>query len=587
MDKYYTSERHTQILIALLKKHGVRKVIVSPGGTNISFVASIQHDTYFEIYSSAEERSAAYMACGLAAESGEPVALSCTGSTASRNYVPGLTEAFYRHLPIVAITSSQHLGRAGSLYPQFIDRSTQMVDLVKESIQVESVYSEEDIWACELNINRALIAMRKDGGGPVHINLVTEFSRDYSLKKLPDVKKIRLFGIEDRLPDINHYKRIAILVGVHREWSESLKNAVEEFCQKYDAVVLTTHSSNYRGKYNVVYPLINGLAYYENELADADLVIHIGDTARYVSGMKKADMWRVSPDGKITDPEKKLTAVFQMKEETFFRYYSDLVTTIKDVNTSGYAEQWRLLYKSLIEKIDNLPFSNVWIAKNLSYRLPSNSVLHLGGSNTARAWNYFELPEGIVCFSNDGTMGIDGQVSALIGESLASPNRLHFGVVGDLTFFYDMSSLGNRHVGKNLRLIVVNNGCGAEFKMYSHIANEFGDETDDYIAAVGHYGNKSKHLIKDYVQDLGYIYLSATEQSEFENALPVFLDAELEKSVIFEVFTDTKDESDAVYSMNHLVQPVSGLARETAKGVIKKVAGEKAVNAVRKIIRRD
>ena len=70
MEKYYTSERNAQIVIALLKANNIRKIIASPGATNITFVASIQQDPYFEIYSSVDERSAAYMACGLAAESG-------------------------------------------------------------------------------------------------------------------------------------------------------------------------------------------------------------------------------------------------------------------------------------------------------------------------------------------------------------------------------------------------------------------------------------------------------------------------------------------------------------------------------------
>ena len=95
-DKHYTSEKHTQILIALLKAHGIRKIVASPGATNVCFVGSLQSDPYFEIYSSVDERSAAYIACGLAKESGEPVVLSCTGATASRNYPAGLTEAYYR-----------------------------------------------------------------------------------------------------------------------------------------------------------------------------------------------------------------------------------------------------------------------------------------------------------------------------------------------------------------------------------------------------------------------------------------------------------------------------------------------------------
>jgi 2-succinyl-5-enolpyruvyl-6-hydroxy-3-cyclohexene-1-carboxylate synthase len=105
MTKHYTDEENAQIIIALLKAHGIRKIVASPGTTNIPITGSVQNDPYFEVYSAADERSAAYLACGLTYESGEPVVLSCTGATASRNYLPGLTEAWYRKLPVIAITS--------------------------------------------------------------------------------------------------------------------------------------------------------------------------------------------------------------------------------------------------------------------------------------------------------------------------------------------------------------------------------------------------------------------------------------------------------------------------------------------------
>lgn len=70
--KYYTSERSLQILISLLKQHKIKKCVLSPGATNLTFVASLQQDPWFECFSSVDERSAAYIACGLAAESGEP-----------------------------------------------------------------------------------------------------------------------------------------------------------------------------------------------------------------------------------------------------------------------------------------------------------------------------------------------------------------------------------------------------------------------------------------------------------------------------------------------------------------------------------
>ena len=71
-NKFYTNERNVQILIALLKANGIKKIVASPGTTNYTFVGSLQNDSWFEVYSSVDERSAAYIACGLAAESGEP-----------------------------------------------------------------------------------------------------------------------------------------------------------------------------------------------------------------------------------------------------------------------------------------------------------------------------------------------------------------------------------------------------------------------------------------------------------------------------------------------------------------------------------
>lgn len=44
---YYSKEKNTEILIALLKAHNIRNVIASPGTTNISFVASLQQDIFF------------------------------------------------------------------------------------------------------------------------------------------------------------------------------------------------------------------------------------------------------------------------------------------------------------------------------------------------------------------------------------------------------------------------------------------------------------------------------------------------------------------------------------------------------------
>lgn len=571
--KVYTSEKHTQILIALLKAHGIRKVIASAGTTNLCLVGSLQSDPYFEIYSSVDERSAAYIACGLAAESGEPVALSCTGSTASRNYIPGLTEAYYRQLPVLAITASQHFGRIGQYAPQVIDRSVQLNDICMYSAQIDCVNSPEDEWGCQIEINKALLALRKNGGGPVHINLRTTYSKDYNVKELPKVNIIEYITKQNSMPPLEPYKRIAILVGNHRKWTKKLSEEVELFCEKYNAVVLHNHSSNYKGKYGVGQALISNMYAYSSPNFNAELVIYIGSVSRYNSGMSHAKLWRINPDGQVRDAEKRLTKVFCMEEEDFFSYYN----SVYQENNKGteYAENFQKEYHELLSLTPELPFSNVWIARNTIEKLPQGVALHIAGSNTARAWNFFELPKTVECYSNDGAMGIDGQVSALIGESLASPDRLHFGVVGDLTFFYDMNSLGNRHIKNNIRLLVVNNGKGTEFKIYTHPAAAFGEDADQFMAAAGHYGNKSKSLIRHYAEDLGYEYLTASTKEEYLKSVKLFLEPRLtERSMIFEVFTDSKAENDAVYIMNHLIKTTEGVVKNMAKGVIKSIAGE-------------
>ena len=230
MPAKYTEEKNVLMLMSLMKQHGVRKIVASPGTTNISFVVSLQRDSYFQVFSSVDERSAAYIACGLAEESGEPVALSCTQATASRNYFPGLTEAYYRKLPVLAVTSTQHPVRIGQNIQQAIDRTIQPVDTVKLSVQVPIIQSAEDASYANIAINRALLELRRDGGGPVHINLTTTYTKVYDTSELPKSRSVMRYTAEDELPQIPPGSRVAVYVGAHSRWSGRLTEAADSFC---------------------------------------------------------------------------------------------------------------------------------------------------------------------------------------------------------------------------------------------------------------------------------------------------------------------------------------------------------------------
>ena len=580
MENLYTNEKHTQILIALLKAHGIKKVIASPGTTNITFIASIQHDPYFEIYSAADERSAAYIACGLSAESREPVVLSCTGATASRNYVPGLTEAFYRKLPILAITATQPIDRIGHNIAQVIDRRVQLNDIVKLSVQVSGVNNEDDKWACEIAINKAILELKHRGGGPVHINFTTTYSSVYDTKTLPEVNVIERITYKDKLPDIPKGK-IGIFVGNHKKWDEKLTSVVDDFCEKYNAIVFCDHTSKYKGKYRAFAGLIATLENYKSPCCFVDLLIHIGDISGAYMAFFPKKVWRVNPDGEICDTFRKLRYTFEMEEKDFFERYVNLATN--DTKENTFIIEWKTEYERIYAKIPELPFSNAWIAQNTILRLPENSILHLGILNTLRTWNYFEAPQSVLGYSNTGGFGIDGCVSSLIGASLAEPNKLFFEVVGDLAFFYDMNSIGNRHVGNNIRLMIINNGRGTEFRNYGHPGFKFGEDADNYIAAAGHYGRKSYLLLKHYAEDLGFEYLSATNKEEYLTSVKRYLEPQItDKPILFEVFTDSKDESDAIKIMKNIEVSPKGKAKQVVKSVI----GTQGINVLKKLIKK-
>lgn len=578
----YTDERNVQIVISLLKAHGIHRVIASPGTTNMTFVVSIENDPWFQIWSSVDERSAAYLACGMAAETGEPVVLSCTGATASRNYMPGLTEAFYRKLPILAITSTRGNHKIGHLIDQQIDRRNIPNDISMESVTIPMVRDKEDERFCEIEANKAILALKLNGGGPAHINMYTKYSHNFTVSEIPHVNAIFRHTVFDNdLPKLPSNGRIVIFVGAHANFSERLTSAIDKFCATYDAVVLCDHTSGYRGNYEVHYQIVCGQKQWQSPLSNANLCIHIGEVSGNQFNVKTAHTWRVSPDGALRDTFGNLRRIFMMPEEVFFEKYAE--------ENSHHSELYNAMVKEIKEiqaQIPELPFSNIWIAQHMAHKLPSNSELHLGIYHSLRSWNFFKLPDGIQAKCNVGGFGIDGGVSTMIGASFTNPQKLFIGIFGDLAFFYDMNVIGNRHVGNNVRLLLINNGKGNEFRNYYHPCYFLGEEADKYVAAAGHYGNKSQQLVKNYAENLGYKYLTAKNKEDFLAVIDDFLaQGKADKPIILEVFTNTDEESYSLKQILNIVTTPSYLIKQTIKNGVKSVIGENKFDIIKKIIR--
>lgn len=584
---YYTSEKNILLLISLLKQYNIRKVVASPGATNVTFVSSIQRDSFFEVYSCVDERSAGYMAVGLCEQSNEPVLLSCTGATASRNYLPALTEAYYRKLPIIACTSAQNFHNIGHLIAQVIDRNNPPKDVVLKSVNISTINKEDDRWNTEIQLNKVLSELTHKAGGPVHINLETTYSLDYSVKELPKAKKInRITNISENFPKLPK-GNIGIFIGSHKIWNAKALESLSKFADSNKSIVVfTDHTSNYHGSKAINYS-IKGSQEIHHKEPSLDLLIHIGEvsgdyyTMRLMKNTK--EVWRVNPDGEMRDTFKRLTNVFEMEEEEFFNFYANEDTSSnneenKDLYAECLAEKQRLL-----SQIPSLPFSNIYIAQQMSEKLPENSVLHLGILNTLRSWNLFDIPKTVNTFSNVGGFGIDGCLSSLVGTSLVDKQRLFFGIFGDLATFYDMNVLANRHLENNLRIMLVNNGLGQEFKNYNHPGARFGEQTNDFIAAKGHNGKQSPLLMKHFTEDLGFEYLSASNKEEFLKVYSKFLDNRIgDRPIFFEVFTNTKDENEALYLVKHIEQPTDKeKITSTIKQTVKNTIGKGAINKIK------
>lgn len=585
----YTDARNAQLVIALLKEYGIRNIIASPGTTNVPFVYSVQNDSFFNIYSAIDERSAAYMACGLAAESGEPVVLSCTGATASRDYMPGLTEAFYRKLPVLALTSMHFTEDIGNLSTQILDRSVIPNDIARYHTSLEMIENERMAKDEELRINIALSELTHDGGGPVAVQLITDGNYTFSATSLPKVNRINRFLPEkiSEWPELPDNAKIAVLLGVHRTFSATESEMLEHFVETHDAVVFSDISSGYHGKFAFGSALAC-IQLQNNPIRSAfepDLVIHVGEmtgdynTMGFLTGLN-CPVWRVSLDGEFRQHFARLENVFQCSIEFFFSHYAS-----NKYVESGYRTKWENYDIQLRKRMPEFPFSNIWMAQQLHSMIPAGSIVHPAILSSLSSWDYFPLPKDVRSSANVGGFGIDGCTSALIGASLSS-HELCFCITGDLAFFYDMNSLGCREIGPNLRILLINNGLGMTFKLSNHVGSQIGPSANIFIAAEGHNaaaksvtGNQSP--ARAWAESLGFKYLSASSKEEFNAVKDIFTSKDSEAPILFECFTHEEDERTA----RDLIDSIDSRtdSKTQLKKTIKKVLPKSVIDSLKSL----
>lgn len=519
-------------LIAMLKAYGIHNIISSPGCQNAMFNLIVQDDDYFNCYSVTDERSAAFTASGIAEETGEPVVITCTGSSASRNYIPALTEAFYRNVPIIAIPFYNRASNEYNLAAQFTDRSITQKDIKTVQVKLPEIQDDIDKKRVLTYLNAAIFEA-KYNKKPVIIECPSVLNFSVINKTLPDnIWKTELIeDIKNTDKDYLKNKNIAVFIGSHSKFTEEEQEALSNFAISYNAPVFCDHTSNYKGKNKILSARASIV-----HISTPDLIIDIGGVTGdyFARGLfDNAEIWRISPKGKFNCRyDLPVTKIFAMKEILFFN---------RMCNETKSNSRYSLTVQTAVDgiNISELPLSNCLIIQNLAKYLPKNCILHHGVSNTKRAINFFDFSDTIDISCNVGVCGIDGVVSTAAGHAVINPYKKCFLVLGDLTFFYDMNVLQNRDIKNNLRILLINNNKGVEFKVNGLFGGT--NAVEKLIASAGHRTNA-----KGWALSCGFHYMSCSTKEEFLNQINDFCNKDFDKPVLFEVFTKDEDEQKAL-----------------------------------------
>lgn len=537
----YSNAKNVQIVTALLKEHGINQMVISPGGTNAPFVKGIQDDPFFTLYSVVDERSALYFAIGIYLATGKPVAMCCTSAQATRNYVPGLTEAFYKHVPILAITFSKHPQYTGQDYMQAPNQTSLPVDAVRKSFSLPYVSNEHDRLHCERLVNEAILEMTHIVPAPVQLNVPMLDSElgSYTEESLPRVKVIRRIT-KDGLVSVNlDGKKVLIVVGENCGYDD---NAIKLFAQKNNVAIYVNHLSNMRNDYTVEGNLILSCMSQENfdKFLCPDVLITIGgQTGDYPLYHKLAETiceyehWRISAGGEIVDTYDHLTRVYECSQDEFFNGVNG------DWAGNEYLTAWRS-YTDIYNRSIDMPLSNALVAQQLCDKIPENSYVNFAILNSLRVWNLFHLKNRVKCFCNVGAFGIDGGLSTFLGQSVVTDEFCYM-VIGDLAFLYDMNSLSIRHIKNNIRILLVNNKGGMEFKYGVNTSEK--QNIDRYIAAAGHFSNAD-----GWATSNGFQYIPVKTKEDFFSNVEL-LNKSSDKPILMEIFTDDEKENIAYLSV--------------------------------------
>ncbi|MFM2201313.1 MAG: hypothetical protein RL040_513 [Bacteroidota bacterium] len=476
-----SDKRPVQDFIQLLDQHGIREIIICPGSRNAPFSISLAHDKRFHVHSIVDERSAAFVALGMAQQLNHPVAIICTSGTAALNFAPAIAEAYYQRVPLLVVTADRPFEWIDQGEGQSIRQRDVYRNFIKASYEIAEEATEGDlVWYNVRILDEAMRLANEGVRGPVHINFPLREPL-YNLTENPpqSAKTITRANAQLRLDEkeltslhmsITGSKKVMVLAG-QMQSDPILLQAVKAFGKRSNVAIFTEAHSNLADDSFVttIDRFLAGLNDEKKTYLQPNLLITVGHNliSRKIKALlRKANMehWHVDISGEGLDTLKKLSKVIPLTPTEFFenmkRAHESIASDYRE-SVLRWNEKTSLAANEYMRQAN---WSDLQAFHIIQPHLPSGSDVQMGNSSAVRYILLHDTRSDLRYFGNRGVAGIDGCTSTAIGATHVSgkPTTL---ISGDIAFFYDSNAFWNNLNKTNLRIIIVNNGGGGIFRI--------------------------------------------------------------------------------------------------------------------------
>lgn len=540
---------HINEIAQLCAAHGINQAIVSPGSRSAAISLAFDNHPEIDVKVIADERSAAFIAMGMAQQLKKAVALICTSGSAAYNYAPAVAEAYYQEIPLLIITADRPSEWIDQYDGQTIQQESIYGKHVKGSFNLPVDLSHNDAqWHSNRLVNEAILRTAEFPQGPVHINVPIRepfYPIDTDTYEFPITRKIEAVKVEKSLPESTWDQLITtwnncsnrLLVLGQMEPNNELETLLGDLSQKTKTLIVNEITANQHGLNGVINKqdlFLQGDA----KISAPELLITVGKSL--ISKNLKLFLrknppkyhWHIHEGNRLNDGLQHLTNSLDLNAEYFL---SELLKRVPQTQALDFDSEWSNLNESTNIKsrefLSQSEFGELKAAGMALQALPSDSQIHLANSMSIRYANFIGLGEGsIEIFCNRGTSGIDGSNGTAVGAALSSGKMVTL-LTGDMAFLYDRNAFWHSYDLSNFRIIVLNNAGGGIFGMIKGPKSQGSYEklfqTDQPLTA--------KLTAKEY----GFEYVTAKNEEQLEYELKQFFKPSSSAKVL-EVFSDPR-----------------------------------------------